>query len=164
MEWFIAVLAIVLLGVAAMAAAGGMGEMSKEPVRDVYRQQLPDRPLTAQDLQHVRFGVTVRGYAMSQVDDLLDRLGREIAERDRRIADLTSGPPSSALGTPEPANRPPSSPSASELNGAQSAVPAELHSHSSTETLPNGLNSHPPTHAAVRPDRQPYAEEETGQR
>jgi DivIVA domain-containing protein len=139
MEWFIAVLAIVLLGVAAMAAAGGMGEMSKEPVRDVYRQQLPDRPLTAQDLQHVRFGVTVRGYAMSQVDDLLDRLGREIAERDRRIADLTSGQPPAALA-------------------------AELNSHSSTETLPNGLNSHPPTQATVRPDRQPYAEEETGQR
>jgi DivIVA domain-containing protein len=89
MEWFIAVLAIVLLGVAAMAAAGGVGEMSREPVRDVYRQKLPDRPLTAGDLQGVRFGVTLRGYAMGQVDDLLDRLAGEIAERDARIAELS---------------------------------------------------------------------------
>jgi DivIVA domain-containing protein len=91
MEWFIAVLAIVLLGVAAMAAAGAMGEMSREPVRDVYRQKLPDRPLTAADLQSLRFGVTLRGYAMSQVDDLLDRLAAEIAERDARIAELSAG-------------------------------------------------------------------------
>jgi DivIVA domain-containing protein len=91
MEWFIAVFAIVLLGVAAMAAAGGMGEMSREPVRDVYRQKLPDRLLTAADVHSLRFGVTLRGYAMSQVDDLLDRLAAEIAERDARIAELSAG-------------------------------------------------------------------------
>jgi DivIVA domain-containing protein len=75
MEWFIAVVVIAILGVAAMAAAGGMGEMAEEPVR-----------------QAMRFGVTLRGYAMNQVDDLLDRLTREIAERDATIAELT-GPP-----------------------------------------------------------------------
>ena len=89
MEWFIAVIAIVALGIAAMAAAGGVGEMTREPVYDTYRQDLPDRPLTAGDLQAVRFGVTLRGYAMSQVDDLLERLRREIGERDARIAELS---------------------------------------------------------------------------
>ena len=89
MEWFIAVIAVVALGIAAMAAAGGVGEMSKEPVYDTYRQDLPDRPLTADDLEAVRFGVTLRGYAMGQVDDLIDRLGREISERDARIAELS---------------------------------------------------------------------------
>ena len=90
MEWFIAAVAVAALGVAAMAAAGGMGEMSDEPVYDVYRQDLPGSALTADDLERVRFGVTLRGYAMSQVDDLLERLGREIAERDARIAALTA--------------------------------------------------------------------------
>ena len=89
MEWFIAVIAIVTLGIAAMAAAGGVGEMTREPVYDTYRQDLPTRPLTAQDLQAIRFGVTLRGYAMSQVDDLIERLGREITERDARIAELS---------------------------------------------------------------------------
>lgn len=99
MEWFIAVVAIVALGVAAMAAAGGVGEMSPEPVYDVYRQQLPDGPLRAQDLRDVRFAVALRGYAMAQVDELLARLADEIAQRDALITELTAeapapGPPS----------------------------------------------------------------------
>jgi DivIVA domain-containing protein len=90
MEWFIAVVVVAILGVAAMAAAGGMGEMAKEPVRDTFRQDLPtDRPLLAADIQSLRFGVTLRGYAMNQVDDLLDRLTREIAERDATIRSLS---------------------------------------------------------------------------
>jgi DivIVA domain-containing protein len=88
MEWFIAVIAVAALGVAAMAAAGGMGQMSKDPVHDTYRQDLPDRPLTAEDLSGVRFGIALRGYAMGQVDELLDRLGAEIAARDARIDEL----------------------------------------------------------------------------
>ena len=67
MEWFIAVVAIAALGVAAMAAAGGVGEMSQEPVYDVYRQQLPEGPLRAEHIRDARFGVVLRGYAMAQV-------------------------------------------------------------------------------------------------
>ena len=87
MEWFIAAVAVAALGVAAMAAAGGVGEMSGEPVYDTYRQDLPERRLTAEDLEQVRFGVALRGYAMGQVDDLLERLGREAAERDALLAE-----------------------------------------------------------------------------
>lgn len=89
MEWVIAVVVIVALGIAAAAAAGGMGEMAAEPVRDIFRQPLPQRPLTAADLGSIRFGVSLRGYAMGQVDDLLDRLARELAERDALIGELT---------------------------------------------------------------------------
>jgi len=32
--------------------------------------------------------VALRGYSMTQVDDVLDRLGGELADRDRRIAEL----------------------------------------------------------------------------
>lgn len=91
MQWFLALVVVAILGVAAMAAAGGMGEMAKDPVRDTYRQDLPaDRALAAADLQALRFGITLRGYSMSQVDDLLDRLTREIAERDATIDRLSS--------------------------------------------------------------------------
>lgn len=63
--------------------------MAAEPTRDVFRQDLPnDRDLTGEDLQRLRFGVTLRGYAMDQVDDVLDRLSGELAERDERIARL----------------------------------------------------------------------------
>lgn len=92
MEWFIAVIAVAALGVAAMAAAGGMGQMSTDPVHDTYRQDLPERPMTGEDIRGLRFGVTLRGYAMGQVDDVLERLGREIAERDAEIAALQAAP------------------------------------------------------------------------
>ena len=66
--------------------------MSKEPVYDTYRQDLPTGgALTAEELKNIRFGVTLRGYAMAQVDDLLDRLALEIAERDALIAELAEG-------------------------------------------------------------------------
>lgn len=66
--------------------------MSRDPVYDTYRQDLPTGgALTAEELRNVRFGVTLRGYAMGQVDDLLDRLALEIAERDALIADLAQG-------------------------------------------------------------------------
>jgi DivIVA domain-containing protein len=92
MEWLIAVVAVAALGVAAMAAAGGMGQMSRDPVYDTYRQDLPTSgALTAEELKSIRFGVTLRGYAMAQVDDLLDRLALEIAERDALIAELAEG-------------------------------------------------------------------------
>src|SRR3712207_3293295 len=93
MEWFIAVVAIVALGVAAMVAAGSGGEMSPEPVYDVYSQQLPEGQLGAEDIRSVRFGLALRGYAMAQVDELLERLVQEIEERDARIAELTTQSP-----------------------------------------------------------------------
>ena len=66
--------------------------MSRDPVYDTYRQDLPTGgALTAEELRNVRFGVTLRGYAMAQVDDLLDRLALEIAERDALIAELAQG-------------------------------------------------------------------------
>ena len=89
MEWIIAVVAVAALGIAAVAAAGGVGEMSRDPVEDVYRQQLPEGPLGAEDVRGARFGTALRGYAMGQVDELLERLAVEIGERDARIAQLT---------------------------------------------------------------------------
>jgi DivIVA domain-containing protein len=40
-----------------------------------------DGPLTAQDLRRVRFGTALRGYRMSEVDALLDRLAAEMDPR-----------------------------------------------------------------------------------
>jgi DivIVA domain-containing protein len=103
MEWFIAVVVVAILGVAAMAAAGGMGEMAKDPVRDTYRQDLPtDRLLDASDIQALRFGITLRGYSMSQVDDVLDRLTLEIAARDATIRELSAVPPAEPSGAEDP--------------------------------------------------------------
>jgi DivIVA domain-containing protein len=45
-----------------------------------------ERPLTAEDLAGLRFAVVARGYRMDQVDETVNRLRGELAERDARIA------------------------------------------------------------------------------
>ncbi len=56
-------------------------------------QPLPqDRPVRGSDLADARFSVAFRGYRMAEVDDALDRLAVEIAQRDERIAQLTGQP------------------------------------------------------------------------
>lgn len=52
---------------------------------------LPEGPMTAEHVADVRFSMAVRGYRMSEVDDVLERLAVELAERDRRIGELEEG-------------------------------------------------------------------------
>ena len=108
MEWFIAALAVVALGVAAVVAAGGGGSMASEPVRDTYAMAVSEDPLGGDDVRVLRFGVALRGYAMDQVDAVLDRVATELAAKDARIAELTAqlaapapdGPPEPVHGRP----------------------------------------------------------------
>jgi len=44
--------------------------------------------LSSADIESARFAVGLRGYRMDEVDTLLERVAKEVAERDRRIADL----------------------------------------------------------------------------
>ena len=43
----------------------------------------PEGPLRADDLRRVRFSLAFRGYRMSEVDALLDRLARQLDGRAR---------------------------------------------------------------------------------
>jgi DivIVA domain-containing protein len=49
---------------------------------------LPARRLRADDVRAVRLSLAPRGYRMSEVDEVLDRLAGELADRDARIAAL----------------------------------------------------------------------------
>jgi len=83
--WFFAILVVLALGGIALVAAG-----RGAPLAEVYDDR-PDSsvpaegPLTADDLRRVRFSLGFRGYRMSEVDALLDRLAseREDATRDQ---------------------------------------------------------------------------------
>lgn len=60
-----------------------------EAVQDRIAARLPqDRPLSKADVDDLRLPMAVRGYRMDEVDDVLDRLGAELAYRDSRIAEL----------------------------------------------------------------------------
>ena len=77
---------VVVFAVAAVAVGRGGG---LDPVEsDLLRPSLPSGPISADDLDSVRFAVGFRGYRMDQVDDVLNRLGDELTERDSRISEL----------------------------------------------------------------------------
>ena len=80
MMWFFAILIVLAMGGIAVVAAG-RGTPMAEVYDDRPDARVPaDRPLAGADLRHVRFSLAFRGYRMSEVDELLDRLA---AERDQ---------------------------------------------------------------------------------
>jgi DivIVA domain-containing protein len=86
--WFFALIVVLLIGAVAVVASGRWGAMS-EAYDDRPDVLVPARhALTADDIESSRFAIGVRGYRMDEVDTLLERVAREVAERDRRIADL----------------------------------------------------------------------------
>ena len=87
MMWFFAILIVLALGAIATAAAG-----RGAPLAEAYDDR-PDAtvpaagPLGADDLRHVRFTIALRGYRMSEVDALLDRLAAEMDPPSHRVQD-----------------------------------------------------------------------------
>ncbi len=88
MKWFILFVGIVvlcfvvalILGLAGGGLGRGTTSLSHEP--------LPDEPIRDADFDDLVFDVGVRGYRMSQVDGVVDRLRRELREKDAEIAVL----------------------------------------------------------------------------
>jgi DivIVA domain-containing protein len=82
-------------------ATGGLRDAEPDRLEDTLP---PDRPLGRADVEALRLPTGARGYRMREVDDVLDRLGAELAERDARIAELQSalaGAQAAARGGPE---------------------------------------------------------------
>ncbi len=77
MEWVLWMFAVLVLGAGAVVASGRWGSMPGTE-RDVPHPDLPETPLTGDDLRRVRFEVSARGYSMAQVDEVLDRLAAEL--------------------------------------------------------------------------------------
>ena len=86
MMWLFAVLVVLAMGGVAMFAAGRGAPMAR--VYDDRPDALvpSDAPIGADDLRRVRFSIAFRGYRMSEVDALLDRLATEREEEGERPA------------------------------------------------------------------------------
>jgi DivIVA domain-containing protein len=94
MMWFFAVLIVLAMGGVAMVAAG-----RGTPMAPAYDDR-PDATVPREgelgpaDLRRVRFSLAFRGYRMSEVDTLLDRLAREMEDgqtRDRESGERVEG-------------------------------------------------------------------------
>ncbi|MBX9393990.1 DivIVA domain-containing protein [Streptomyces sp. TRM72054] len=92
MFFFLVVALAVVVAAVTLAVVGG-GEHGPLPEAAPERLQdplPPDRPVSRIDIDALRFPLAVRGYRMADVDDALNRLAAELAEREARIADLES--------------------------------------------------------------------------
>ena len=97
MTWFFAILVVALIGGVAVVATGRGGSMA-EVFDDRPDAVVPaEGPLTPSDVRGMRFGTVFRGYRMSEVDALLDRLAAQLETHDVRRPDPVADP------DPEPA-------------------------------------------------------------
>jgi DivIVA domain-containing protein len=88
--WFFAILVVLAMGGVAVVASGRGGSLPEE-YDDRPDVRVPATgPLTSDDVRGVRFSLGLRGYRMSEVDALLERLA---AQLDERAADLPADRP-----------------------------------------------------------------------
>ncbi|MDE0777920.1 DivIVA domain-containing protein [Nocardioides sp.] len=82
MIWLTTILVVLALGGIALVASG-----RGAPMVDEYDDRpdvvVPTGPLSGRDLRRVRFAVTFRGYRMSEVDALLDRVAEQLDAPER---------------------------------------------------------------------------------
>lgn len=96
---------LALVAVALVAAVLGVatGRLPADPLGDAVRSTpdpgLPERP-QADDVDAVRFDTALRGYRMADVDDRLEELRENLADRERALAELHAHP-----STDEPEGR-----------------------------------------------------------
>jgi DivIVA domain-containing protein len=90
--WFFAILLVLVMGGIALVAAG-RGEPMSEAYDDRPDQVLPVGEITGGDLRRTRFSLALRGYRMSEVDALLDRLARQLDGESPRTAPKDGRPP-----------------------------------------------------------------------
>jgi DivIVA domain-containing protein len=99
--WFMLIALVAVVAAVALAVLGDGGTL-RDAEPDRLDDALPvDRPVGRADIDELRFPLAARGYRMADVDDALDRLGAELAERDSRIAELEAalaGAHDAALG------------------------------------------------------------------
>ncbi|KJY21168.1 MULTISPECIES: DivIVA domain-containing protein [Streptomyces] len=105
--FFLMIALVVVVAAVTLAVIGGGSEaVLPEAEPDRVADGLPEtRPVVREDIDALRLPVAPRGYRMAEVDDVLERLAAELAERDARIALLT-GTASPGSAAPQDASGP----------------------------------------------------------
>jgi hypothetical protein len=92
-KWFILFVGIVVLCFVVALVLGFVGGGMGRPTSSLSHEPLPEEPIKDSDFDDLVFDVGLRGYRMSQVDGVVDRLRRELREKDEEIAVLRGDQP-----------------------------------------------------------------------
>ncbi|NPC95856.1 DivIVA domain-containing protein [Nocardioides sp. zg-DK7169] len=95
--WFFAILVVLVMGAVAVVASGRGTPMAVEHDDRPDVLVPAEGPVRAEDLRRVRFSLAFRGYRMSEVDALLDRLAGQL---DEHPAEETAEPPAEGPAAP----------------------------------------------------------------
>ncbi len=98
MKWFVLFVGVIVVCFFVALVLGLVGGGMGRATSSLSHEPLPDDDLHDPDLDELRFDVGLRGYRMSQVDGVVDRLRRELREKDEQIEVLRSGPDLPTLG------------------------------------------------------------------
>ncbi|MFD7443603.1 DivIVA domain-containing protein [Streptomyces sp. NPDC059909] len=156
MFWFLLIAMVVVVAAVTLAVVGG-GERAVLP--EVAPEHLVDplpaaRPVGRADIDALRLPVAPRGYRMADVDDVLDRLSAELAERDARIAELESalaGRQATRTGPPEPFGEQPGDRSGGRTGGFFDKRPTEPFDEQPAEPFDDRPAGHPGDERPGRP-------------
>ena len=97
MIWLALFVAVVVAVVTAAAILGRVDGSLADSTTTMSHVPLPDDQLTPADIDELRFDTALRGYRMSEVDAVIDRLRREIGDLDDELARVRQA--SAALAT-----------------------------------------------------------------
>jgi len=84
--WLALFVAVVVAVVTAAAVLGRVDGSLADTTTTMSHVPLPDDQLTPDDIDALRFDTAMRGYWMSQVDAVIDRLRREIGDLDDELS------------------------------------------------------------------------------
>ncbi len=104
MMWFFAILLVLVMGAIAMVAAGRGTPLAPE-YDDRPDASVPAGRLVGDDLRRVRFSLAFRGYRMSEVDALLDRVAAQLETDDAGAPGEPEDPQPRALSEADGAER-----------------------------------------------------------
>jgi DivIVA domain-containing protein len=116
--WLALFVAVVVAVVTAAAVLGRVDGSLADATTTMSHVPLPEDQLTPEDIYELRFDTAMRGYRMSQVDAVIDRLRREIGDLDDELA-RTRQAASSLATTPTSAQATESLGSPDDLGGAE---------------------------------------------
>jgi DivIVA domain-containing protein len=83
--WLALFVAVVVAVVTAAAVLGRVDGSLADATTSMSHVPLPEDQLTPDDIDELRFDTALRGYRMSQVDAVIDRLRREIGDLDDEL-------------------------------------------------------------------------------